>query len=211
MHIIDLENHSLFPKQFCLNDVHVSEVPKLLAWSFCKTTHAIMLMDSFNTALPLIILLQFSRINNYYNIYLPSIAKYENENLPKIHFTSEEHPWDPSTHEHSERKTFMLYHWGPISIIATAAREPVSVKAAITYSLAMNNDDFVTALSTQIQLCKVLIGMVRKSSPFLITAFLKCGITLLSPFLRKFLHDGILLLKRQEYNPFWCVLENLFG
>ena len=85
-------------------------------------------------------------------MYPPSEAEYENEDIPKIHLTAEEPPWDPSTNEYSERETQMLDHQGQISIPATAARGPVFVSAVVSYSLAydatdvMDNDNLAPAL-----------------------------------------------------------------
>ena len=62
----------------------------------------------------------------------------------------------------------MLDHWGQIGIPATVARGPVYVSKVILYSRAydaadvIDNDNFETALSAQIQIRVALIGMVRK-------------------------------------------------
>ena len=61
----------------------------------------------------------------------------------------------------------MLDHQGQINIPITAARGPVYVSAVIPYSLAyeaadiMDSDNLSTALSAQIQVSIVLIGMVK--------------------------------------------------
>ena len=73
-----------------LNGVHISEVPKFFAESPSETTHAIELGNPFNTAHPLIIPLQCSDETSYFDVYSPSIAEYENEDIPKIHLTAEE-------------------------------------------------------------------------------------------------------------------------
>ena len=88
--------------------------------------------------------------------------------MRKIHLTVEELPWDPN--EYSQRETCMLDHQGQIIITAIATRGSVYVSAVISYSLThaaadvMDNDDLVTAMSAQIQIRVVLIGMVRKPS-----------------------------------------------
>ena len=84
-----------------LNGVHISEVPIFLAKSASETTHAIELVDPFNAAHPLIILLQMSSDTSYFDVYSPSIAEYENDDILKIHLTAEEPPWDLSTNEYS--------------------------------------------------------------------------------------------------------------
>ena len=81
------------------------------------------------------------------DVYSPSEAEYENEDIPKIHLTAEEPPWDPLTNEYSEKEPWTV----------TAERVPVDVSAVISYSLAydatdvMDHDNLATALSAQIQ------------------------------------------------------------
>ena len=93
-----------------LNGVQISEVFKFLAENPSGTIHAIELIDPFITAHLLIILLQLSGVTSYFNVFSPSVAKYENDDIPKIHLTVEEPPWHPSTSEHSEGETQMLDH-----------------------------------------------------------------------------------------------------
>ena len=84
IHIDGLVNHLICPMQCCLNGVLISEVPKFLPETPSETTHAIELVDPFDTAHPLIILLQLSRVTSYFDVYSPSITEYENEDIPKI-------------------------------------------------------------------------------------------------------------------------------
>ena len=153
-----------------LNVIHISEVSKMLAESPSVTTHAIQLGDPFDATHPLIIQLQLSSVTIYFDVYSSSIAEYVNEDIPNIHLTDEEPPWDPSTEEYSERETCILDHKSQISITATSTRGPVSVSAVILYTLAydasgvIDSDNFVTALSAQIQVRIALIDMVRKPS-----------------------------------------------
>ena len=99
-----LVNHLLCPMQCHLNSVQISEVPKILTENSNKTTHAIELVDTFDAAHPLIILLQLSGVTSYFDVYSPSVAEYENVVIPKFHLTAEEPPWYPSTNEYSERE-----------------------------------------------------------------------------------------------------------
>ena len=105
-----LVNHLLCPMQCHLNGVHISEVSKFLAETSNETTHAIELVDPFDATHLLIIPLQLSSVTSYFDIFSPIIADYEDEEIPKIHLTTEEPPWDPSTSEYSERETQMLDH-----------------------------------------------------------------------------------------------------
>ena len=80
-----LENHLLCPIECHLNGVHISEVPKFLAETPLVTTHAIKLPDSFDAAHPLVIPLKVSGVTRHFDLYSPSIADYDNEEIP----------WDP--------------------------------------------------------------------------------------------------------------------
>ena len=80
-----------------MNGVHISEITKFLAESPSVTFHAIELIDLFDAAYPLIILLQLNSLTSYFDLYSPSITEYGNDNIPKIHLTAAESPWDPST------------------------------------------------------------------------------------------------------------------
>ena len=115
IHIDGLVNHFLCPMQCHLNGVQINEVPKFLVETPSETTHAIELVDPFDTSHLLIILLQLRSVTSYFDVFSPSIADYENEDIPKIHLTAEEPPWDPSM-----RETRILDHQGQISIPITA-------------------------------------------------------------------------------------------
>ena len=104
IHIIDLENHLLCPMQCHQNGVHINEVPKFLAEIPGVTIHAIQLIYPFNTAHLLIILLQLSSVKSYFDVYSPSMAEYEIEDIHQIHFTAEEPSWDLSTIKYLEKR-----------------------------------------------------------------------------------------------------------
>ena len=91
--------------QHHLNGVHISEVPKFLAETPNETTHAIELVDLFDAAPPLIILLQLSSVTSYFDVFSPIITDYLDDNITKLHLIAEEPPWHPSTREYSERET----------------------------------------------------------------------------------------------------------
>ena len=64
--------------------------PLVLRWESQHDYHAIQLTDRFNTAHPLIILLQLSRVTSYFDVYSLNTAEYENKEIPKIHLTADE-------------------------------------------------------------------------------------------------------------------------
>ena len=68
-----------------------------LADSPYDMTLAIQLINPMNAAHLLIIQLQLQEVISYFDMCSPSMAKYENEEIPKIHLIAEEPPWDPST------------------------------------------------------------------------------------------------------------------
>ena len=163
--------------------MHISEVPKFSAESPSVTAHAIELTDPFDAAHLLTIPLQLSGVTSYFDVYSLSVAEYENEDIPKIHLTAEEPPWDPLTSEYSERETQMLDHQGQISIPTTEARGPVYVSTVVSYSLTydatdiMDNDNLAAALSAQNQISIMLIGTVRTPSIKPIVLAARWGIT----------------------------------
>ena len=82
--------------QCCLKGVHISEVPKFLEETPSEITHAIELVNPFDATHSIIIPIKLSVVTSYFDIYFPSTADYENEDIPKNHPTAEESPWDPS-------------------------------------------------------------------------------------------------------------------
>ena len=88
-----------------LNGVHISEVPMFLAKSLSVTTHAVELTDHLDATHLLIILLQLSGVTSYFDVHSSSVAEYGNEDIPKIHLTVKEPPWDPTANDYSEKKT----------------------------------------------------------------------------------------------------------
>ena len=104
IHIDGLDNHLLCPMQCQLNGVHISKVPKFLAESPSETTNAIELVNPFHVDFPLKILLQLSSMTSYFDVYSPSVAEYKNKDIPTIHLTAEEPPWDQSTNEYSQKE-----------------------------------------------------------------------------------------------------------
>ena len=77
------------PNAVLSNGIPINELSKFLAESPSVTTHAIELPDPFNAAYPLTILLQLIRVTSYFDVYSPSIADFEKEEIPKIHLTAE--------------------------------------------------------------------------------------------------------------------------
>ena len=89
-----LDNHQLCTMQCCLNGVHIGEVSKFLAESPSETTHVIELVNSFDEAHLLIVPLQLSGVNSSFDVYTLNVKEYENKDIPKIHLTALESPWD---------------------------------------------------------------------------------------------------------------------
>ena len=100
-----LKSHLLCPIQCCLNGKRISEIPKFLAKSPSVTTFITQLTDTFKASHLLIILLQLSSVTRYFLVYSLHRADYINDEIPKIHLTAEEPPWDPLMNEYSERET----------------------------------------------------------------------------------------------------------
>ena len=56
--------------------VQINEVTKFLAETPSERTHAIELVNHFDTAHPIIILLKLSGVTSYFDVYSLSIAEY---------------------------------------------------------------------------------------------------------------------------------------
>ena len=61
-----------------MNGGHISEVPKFLADCLSVTMHAIEMINPFDAAHPLIILLLLSSVISNFDVYSPSVEDYEN-------------------------------------------------------------------------------------------------------------------------------------
>ena len=75
-----------------LNVVHISEVPNFLAESLIVPTHVIELPDPFDAAHLLVCC-----VTSYFDVYSPSVAESENENILKTHLIAKEPQLDLST------------------------------------------------------------------------------------------------------------------
>ena len=58
------------------------------------TTHDIQVEDPLNAVHLLINYLKLQGVTSYVDVYFPSIEEYENNDMPKIHLTAEELPWN---------------------------------------------------------------------------------------------------------------------
>ena len=72
--------------------VCISVVNKFLAETPSVTTHATELVNTFDAAHLLIILLWLIDVTSYFDVYSPSVAHYEIKDIPMIQLTAEEPP-----------------------------------------------------------------------------------------------------------------------
>ena len=107
------------------------------------TNHALQLTEFFDAVHLLFVLLQFSSVTSYFDVYSLSIAEYENEMIAKILLTAEEPLQDLSKKVFLEREIYMLYHQGQFSIPAIVSRGSVCASVFISYSLAYDATDVV--------------------------------------------------------------------
>ena len=130
------------------------------------TTHAIQLLGTFDAAHKFRILLQTSSLTSYFDVYSPRIAKCENENIPKIHLTVKEPPWDPSTEDYSEHVRSLWSDHPPCHSGKGFSIQQCSYLVSLAYDAVdvMDNDKFGPALSAKIKVIIALISMVRKPS-----------------------------------------------
>ena len=101
--INDLTNYLSSSMQCYLNGVQIDYVPKFLANGPSETTNAIQITVP-DAAYLLLILLQLQGVTSYFDLHSSSISEYESEEIPKIHLTAEEPPWDPSRAKYSKER-----------------------------------------------------------------------------------------------------------
>ena len=93
-------------------------------------------------------------------MHSPSVAEYENEDIPKIHLAIEKPLWDPSTNEYLEQDFYV----GSSRSDQYPCHSSIGISICILYSVAydaanvMDDNNLMTALSAQIY-----VSIVRHS------------------------------------------------
>ena len=73
-------------------------------------------------------------MTSYFDVYSPSVAEYEDEDIPKIHLTAEEPPWVPSMSEYSDREIIMVRS---VSLTQWQGEQYLSAQLSDTHWLMM--------------------------------------------------------------------------
>ena len=81
-----LVNHLLCPMLCCLNGVQISKNLKILAKNLNETTYARELINCFDTAHPLIIMLHLSGVTNYFDVCFLMLQPILPQNLTMLHY-----------------------------------------------------------------------------------------------------------------------------
>jgi hypothetical protein len=114
IHIPHLDHHLLCPMQCCVNDVTVSDQPKFLAANPTDQMHALTITDPNNPLQLVILLLTLRGVTLLLNVRTVTINKFNNQDYPQLHLTSETLTWDPTTNLYEQQKNAMMDYSGNI-------------------------------------------------------------------------------------------------
>ena len=122
--IDSMHNILICPMQCRVHSTIVNECPKFLSASPAEDDHALLVHDPDGCSPPLTIPLSLDGVTSYFEARCPSLAKYEDESIPKYHLTSESPPWDPSTSLYSSQEESMVDYRG--RLVAKLSIDPHS-------------------------------------------------------------------------------------
>ena len=166
-----LQNHLLCPMQCRMNGVKINELPKFLAETPDKTTHALQVVDPLSES-PLYIPMSLFGITSYFPVQKPTIEEWEDKTCPQIELTAEEPCWDPGSLDLGEQEDSMMDFRGQVLIQDTSARGQMvinSVTASTNANAADITDDENLGLALEAnicvlsKLCKVGVSRSRAS------------------------------------------------
>ncbi len=106
--INSMHNILICPMQCCVHGTTVNECPKFLSASPAEDDHALLVYNPDGCSPPHTILLSLNGITSYFDVRCPSLAVYEDENIPKYHLTFESPLLEPSTSLYSSQEDGMV-------------------------------------------------------------------------------------------------------
>ncbi len=98
--------------QCCVQGTLVNKCHKFLSVSPAKDNHTLLVHDPDGCSPLLAILLSLDSITSYFKAQCPSLAEYDDKNIPKYHLTSKSPQWDPSTSLYSLQEDTMVDYRG---------------------------------------------------------------------------------------------------
>ncbi len=114
IHILHLDHHLLCPMQCRVNDVIVNNLPKFLAANPTDQTHALTITDPNNPLQPVILPSTLRGVTLLLNVRTVTINKFNSQDCPQLHLTSETLTWDHMTNLYEQQENAMIDYSGNI-------------------------------------------------------------------------------------------------
>ncbi len=115
IHIPHLDHHLLCSMQCRVNDVTINNLPKFLAANPTDQTHALTMTDPNNPLQPVILPLTLRGVTSLLNVQTVTIDKFNSQDYPRLHLTSETLTRDPATNLYEQQENAMMDYSGNIA------------------------------------------------------------------------------------------------
>ncbi len=107
IYIPHLDHHLLRPMQCRVNDMTVNGLPKFLAANLTDQMHALSINDPDHPLQPAILLLTLRGVTLLLNVRTVTVSKFNSQDYPQLHLTSETLTWDPTTTLYEQQENAM--------------------------------------------------------------------------------------------------------
>ncbi len=160
IHIPHLDHHLLCPMQCRVNDVTVGETPKFLVANPTDETHALTITDNDDPTQVVHLPLALRGVTLLLYVQKPTVAKWELDQFPWYHLTSESLTWDPTMTTYEEQELAMVDHHGNIiraSDFPARGRLVINALSLLITDVAdiTDNDNFHVVLNSQVHISSV--------------------------------------------------------
>ena len=160
IHISHLDHHLLCPMQCCVNDVTIGKTPKFLVPNPTDETHALTITDNDDPTQVVHLPLALRGVTLLLYMQKPTLAKWESDQFPQYHLTSESLTWDLTTTIYEEQELAMVDHHGNITRASDSPAKGclvINVLSLMTTDVAdiTNNDNFHVVLNSQVHISSV--------------------------------------------------------
>jgi hypothetical protein len=110
IHIPHLDHHLLCPLQCHVNDVTINNLPKFLVANPTDQMHALTINYPIKSLQLVILPLTLRGVTSLLNVRTVTIAinKFNSQDYPELHLTSETLTWDPMTNLYEQQENAMM-------------------------------------------------------------------------------------------------------
>ncbi len=160
IHIQHLDHHLLCPMQCHVNDVTVGETPKFLVPNPTNKTHALTISDDDDLTQAVHLPLALQGVTWLLYVRKPTVAKWESDQFPQYHLTSESLTWDPTMTIYEEQELAMVDNHGDIihaNDSPARGRLVINASSSLTTDLVVitDNNNFHVVLNSQVHISSV--------------------------------------------------------